>query len=96
MEKYVRVWFSLFYKVSGNYIGTNVTGTAGLGNAGYGVRISNGSQFNLVGTNGDGTADLVERNVISGNQSDGVFIGGVSSDSKWLLRALPVLPRDRR
>jgi titin len=47
--------------VSGNYIGTNVTGTAALLNH-DGVTIRNGAQYNLIG--GD---TLGEHNLISGN-----------------------------
>jgi len=48
--------------VSGNYIGTDVNGTADLGNNSSGVRITNGAQNNAIG--GDTPS---ERNVISGN-----------------------------
>ncbi|MFC1712669.1 NPCBM/NEW2 domain-containing protein [Candidatus Poribacteria bacterium] len=47
--------------VSGNYMGTDVTGTADLGNS-VGVQISNGTQWNTIG----GTT-AAERNIISGN-----------------------------
>ena len=59
--------------VAGNYIGTDVSGTAKLGN-GFGVAIS--GERNRVGTNGDGVADDAERNVISGNAGGGMAIGG--------------------
>jgi hypothetical protein len=54
--------------VQGNYIGTNATGTAALGNASNGIRIEN-SPANLVGG-----STAAARNVISGNNEDGVFI----------------------
>jgi hypothetical protein len=57
--------------VSGNYIGTDANGTADLGNANYGVCISNGAQNNTVGSD---AAD--ERNVISGTDHTGVYISG--------------------
>ncbi len=60
--------------VEGNYIGTNVTATAALGNGTNGVEIQRGAQSNLIGTNGDGVNDAAERNIISGNRNDGVFI----------------------
>ncbi len=56
--------------VSGNYIGTVVSGTQALGNTGDGVVISAGSQYNTVGGDSEG-----ERNVISAN-SRGVMIVG--------------------
>jgi len=55
--------------IEGNYIGTDVNGTAGLGNGEGGVRIS-GAPDNTIG----GTADQA-RNVISGN-GKGVLIVG--------------------
>jgi len=61
-------------KISGNYIGTDITGTVPLGNIGRGVRIGEGAKFNCVGTDGDGLADSTERNIISGNTRVGVVI----------------------
>jgi titin len=60
--------------VAGNFIGTNSTGTSALGNSLRGVSIYNGAQFNRIGTNADGIADVTERNVISGNGGQGVQI----------------------
>ena len=55
--------------VSGNYIGTDVNGTAAIPNANTGVYISDGASYNLIG--GDTTG---ERNLISGNGGNGVHI----------------------
>jgi hypothetical protein len=55
--------------VSGNYIGTDKNGTANLGNTRHGVYIGYGAQNNTVGGDSDG-----ERNVISGNNEQGVHI----------------------
>ncbi|MBV9467786.1 MAG: hypothetical protein JOZ57_00915, partial [Abitibacteriaceae bacterium] len=57
--------------IQGNLIGLNAVGTAALGNHGLGVNIINGSSQNTIG----GTTALA-RNVISGNGSNGVGIGG--------------------
>ena len=65
--------------VAGNLIGTNAAGTAAIPNVTYdGVFIENGSTGNIVGTSGqDGAAiHALERNVISGNNGDGVQISG--------------------
>jgi len=55
--------------VSGNYIGTNASGTANLGNSQSGVYISNCARDNTIGGDTAG-----ERNVISGNGDSGVFM----------------------
>jgi subtilisin-like proprotein convertase family protein len=57
--------------VAGNFIGTNVAGTADLGNTLNGVLINGAAVSNVVG----GTA-IADRNLISGNNSDGVEING--------------------
>jgi len=56
--------------VEGNLIGTDASGTAALPNDG-GVNICCGAQNNAIGGSGPG-----ERNVISGNNWNGVTIGG--------------------
>ena len=61
--------------ISGNFIGTVVSGTQALGNGGIGVSISGGAQSNTVGGDTEG-----ERNVISGNWM-GVSIGGTDTMS---------------
>ncbi|RLD92795.1 MAG: hypothetical protein DRJ13_16190, partial [Bacteroidetes bacterium] len=52
--------------VAGNLIGTDISGSSVLGNT-LGILIMNGSSHNLIGTNGDGTSDFIEGNVISGS-----------------------------
>ena len=63
--------------VEGNFLGTDPTGTIAAANFRNGVTIKDGAQGNIIGTNGDGQGDAVERNVISGNVRHGV---SVSSD----------------
>ncbi|HZW31641.1 MAG TPA: hypothetical protein VFF52_13090, partial [Isosphaeraceae bacterium] len=66
--------------VAGNFIGTNAAGTAALGNGGAaGVRITGGAQRNRIGTNGDGSSDDLERNIISGNTGNGIQIDGANT-----------------
>jgi len=55
--------------VAGNYIGTDAYGTADLGNYSYGVSIEGGAQYNTV-----------KQNVISGNDSQGLFISDPGTD----------------
>jgi CSLREA domain-containing protein len=56
-------------EVRGCYVGTNVAGTAALGNGQHGILIS-GSSNNLIGR----TSASNRINVISGNQGDGVHV----------------------
>jgi len=61
--------------VEGNYIGTDRTGRVALANATHGVKVENGSKFNVIGCevlDGD--------NVISGNTDAGVLITGTDSN----------------
>ena len=60
--------------VAGNYIGTSRSGLAALPNSGDGMEIRDGSQGNVIGTNGAGVDDTAERNVISGNDGYGIRI----------------------
>jgi parallel beta-helix repeat protein len=57
--------------VAGNHIGTNAAGTAALPNS-YGIYVTKATDIRI-GTNGDGVADDLERNVISGNTSAGIY-----------------------
>src|SRR5439155_6254117 len=54
--------------VAGNYIGTDVSGNVDLGNAGSGVWINNESSTTV------GGASSGSRNVISGNDGDGITV----------------------
>jgi titin len=56
-------------RVIGNYIGTDISGTSPISNAWNGVTIGQGGQYNVIG----GTT-AAERNLISGNGNDGVYI----------------------
>jgi hypothetical protein len=63
--------------VERNFVGTSVSGTVALGNGGTGFRVFLSSNSNCIGTNGDGVSDEAERNLISGNGSIGIDIGGI-------------------
>ena len=56
--------------VVGNYIGTNISGTAAIGNGQNGVRLQNGAHDNTIGGHGS----TAVRNVISGNTLDGILL----------------------
>ena len=55
--------------IEGNFIGTDVSGTADLGNTDKGIRITSGAANNIIG----GT-NASARNLISGNDGDGIRI----------------------
>jgi hypothetical protein len=55
--------------VSGNFIGTNISGTVAVPNAGNGVSIAEGEQYTVIGGDTPG-----EGNLISGNGGGGVWI----------------------
>ncbi|MCI0681621.1 MAG: SBBP repeat-containing protein, partial [Gemmataceae bacterium] len=57
--------------VQGNYVGTNAAGTARLPNGSFGVNIGEGGD-NLIGGTAPGAGNL-----ISGNNRDGIGIGGI-------------------
>ena len=58
-------------KVLGNYIGTNAAGTAAIPN-GFGIEIFNATG-NVIGAVGSG------RNIISGNDDDGISLNGIGA-----------------
>jgi CSLREA domain-containing protein len=60
--------------VEGNFIGTDVTGTTALGNAGHGVSISQHASGNTIGGLADGAS-----NIIAFNGGHGLFIASSSS-----------------
>jgi len=61
--------------IAGNLVGTDITGTVDIGNTGRGVAIR-GSDGNTVGGSAAGV-----RNVVSGNDSDGVYISDGAMNS---------------
>ncbi len=62
--------------IAGNFIGTDVTGTLDMGNANTGISISASASGNLIG----GTV-ATDRNVISANNSDGIYLGTNASNN---------------
>lgn len=61
--------------ITGNYIGTDVTGTVAIPNT-YGVLFDDGSFNNVLGGN-----TSAERNILSGNSAYGVFIYNMGTNS---------------
>ncbi|MFM8325433.1 MAG: hypothetical protein ACKN9U_11270, partial [Pirellulaceae bacterium] len=66
-------------QVAGNRIGTNSLGTSSIANGDHGVYVVGGAN-NLIGTNGDGVADTLERNLLSGNTGSGVLLNWTSNN----------------
>ena len=70
-------------RVAGNIIGLNVAGTAAIANGTDGVYLALTGANNIIGTNGDGSSgDSAERNIISGNGSNGVYIDSFSNSNR--------------
>ncbi len=61
--------------VLGNYIGTNVSGTADLGNTKSGVFLGSTAQNNYIGN-----STVLGRNIISGNEMFGIYIVGSNNN----------------
>jgi hypothetical protein len=66
-------------QLQGDYIGTDVTGTARLGNGGVGVALTNGATGNFVGGSSAG-----QGNVIAANGGDGVQITGSTTSGNFI------------
>ncbi len=65
---------SLRTVLAGNFIGTDAAGTLAIPNGYAGVYVAGGATNTVVGTNGDGSGDAAEGNVISGNADTGVTV----------------------
>ena len=61
------------HTIVGNYIGTDVTGTVDLGNTSKGIQVENSSGNQI------GGSTAADRNVIAGNDDDGIILWGAGS-----------------
>ena len=80
--------------IVGNFIGTNVAGTAALGNTDDGIAVDSGESATRSAARPSGAG-----NVVSGNGGDGVSLDGSGSSSglgRALLRQLPGRHQPRR
>ena len=59
--------------IAGNFIGTDLTGTAALGNSNGGVKVIDDAAMNTIGGVAEG-----QRNLISGNSGYGVWLSGAA------------------
>jgi titin len=71
---YINGTTSVGNTIQGNYLGTDLQGAASIANAGDGVTIQDGTS-NVVGG-----AVAVARNVLSGNNKAGIFLGGTTNN----------------
>ncbi|WP_442510878.1 VCBS domain-containing protein [Novipirellula sp. SH528] len=60
--------------IYGNTVGLAPDGTTIRANGRYGVSIFDAGTNNIIGSDGDNVNDAAERNVISGNASDGIYL----------------------
>src|SRR5204862_352581 len=65
--------------VQGNYVGTEITATDFLGNAGNGVTLANGASANTIG--GPAATGVSSGNLISGNRSVGVYVADTGTSA---------------
>ncbi len=68
-------------EVIGNFIGTDVGGFAAQANVGSGVLVAEGASGESSGLSGGEFGILVQDNLISGNQADGVRVDGASTSA---------------
>ncbi len=66
--------------VSGNYVGTDVTGTLAISNGNNGVIVQNAAQGNRIGSDVHDVSPAAEGNLISGNTYNGVAIFGANGN----------------
>ncbi|MEM7454635.1 MAG: LamG-like jellyroll fold domain-containing protein, partial [Planctomycetota bacterium] len=69
--------------IYGNYIGLQTDGVTAAGNDDDGILIHNIATGNRIGSDGDGSDDSLERNIIGGNDN-GIRINGNSADSNFV------------
>ena len=65
--------------ISGNIIGLNVSGTLALGNTFSGISLQHEPSGTHIGVGGTSTSDSYERNTISGNGSNGIWISSAQA-----------------
>lgn len=68
--------------IAGNYVGLFKDGDTRVGNLGNGVLLEKGTQLNTVGTDSDNRGDTKERNYISGNAINGIYINGTGTQEE--------------
>ncbi len=67
-------------RIAGNFVGVDVTGNVALGNLNNGIEVNSDYSGTIIGTNGDNINDAVERNIISGNDDDGIRLASTNDN----------------
>ncbi len=68
-------------RISGNFVGVDMTGNTALGNLNNGIEVNNSYSNTIIGTNGDNINDVIERNIISGNDDDGIRLSSTNDNT---------------
>jgi len=66
--------------IAGNFIGTNVTGTAGAPGSGFGIRHESGDNLTIGGPN------AADRNLLSGDNQGGIILGFIPVSTGHLIQ----------
>ena len=86
MDGQIYALYTLNTMIAGNKIGTDITGSASIPSAqGFGIKLENSdsmqTSISRIGTDGDGTGDALEGNLISGNAFHGIQIVNSNSNT---------------
>jgi uncharacterized repeat protein (TIGR01451 family) len=68
------------HAIQGNFIGSSADGLTALGNALGGVYVQTGPGGVIIGSNGDGSNDLAERNLFAANDRQGGAVNGFNAN----------------
>ncbi|WP_372898259.1 DUF4347 domain-containing protein, partial [Stieleria sp.] len=60
--------------IQGNFVGLLDDGSTIVANSGHGIRVAETATNTLIGTDGNGTNDAAEANVVSGNTGSGIYL----------------------
>ena len=66
--------------IAGNWIGLDTTGNVRIQNGSHGIAVGDGADDTRIGTDGNGIADVEERNVVSGSFYSNIVVEGQQTD----------------
>ena len=67
-------------KIQGNFVGTTLNGLGAAGNGDEGIQLDGNASGNLIGSDGDGSQDALERNIVAASTDDGILVYGGSNN----------------